>query len=67
MRLEFDNLGMIPATWPKTFYRVETWNTGSRVADFTTPGEAARFAIADARERGYRYDHKVCAMTLNGR
>ena len=67
MRLELNDLGMIPATWPKTFYRVETWNTGSRVADFTTSGEAARFAIADARERGFHYDHRVCQMTLSGR
>ena len=67
MRLELDDLGMIPATWPKTFFRVEMYLTGSRVADFTTRGEAGRFAITDARERGCRYDHRIIQMTLGGR
>lgn len=41
MRLQLNEHGMIPADYPKTFYRVETWATGYHVADFTNEAEAA--------------------------
>lgn len=62
MRLTPDCLGRITAEYPATFYRVSTWATERRVADFSTHGEAAAFAITDARESGCRYDHKVSTM-----
>ena len=65
MKLNLNNLGRISAEYPKTFFRVEKWSNGARVADFTTEAEAAAFAIENAREVGCRYDHKVCRMSLS--
>lgn len=59
-------MGMIPASYPKTFYRVETWSGGHYVADFTTAGEAYSYAIAHDKERGCRFDHRVAQMHLTG-
>lgn len=67
MQLHLDKIGFISADYPKTFYRVECWNMGSRIADFTTSGEAASFAIRHAKENGYRYDHKVSKINMTGR
>ena len=36
MRLHLDHLGMIPASYPKTFYRVETWSGGHYGIDTMT-------------------------------
>jgi hypothetical protein len=66
MQLNLDHMGRIAADYPATFYRVETWTTGRRVADFTTEAEAAAFAIADARATGCRYDHKVATVKVRG-
>jgi hypothetical protein len=67
MTLSLDSLGRIPATAPRAFYRVETWDTGRRVADFSTLPEAQAFAVSDARKRGCRYDHKVSPIQMAGR
>lgn len=64
MQLNLDSLGMIPANYPKTFYRVTTWATGSFVADFTTEGEAVNASYAS--NHGGRFDHKVSTMHLTG-
>lgn len=64
MKLKLDELGMIPASYPKTFYRVSTWNTCAFVADFTTEAEAVRASYA--RNHGGRFDHKVSTMHLAG-
>lgn len=66
MQLNLDTLGRIAADCPATFFRVETWSTGKRVADFTTQTEAEAFAISDAREAGCRYDHKVATIRARG-
>lgn len=63
-RLPMDHLGRIPENRQVHFYRVETWGDGFFVADFALKGEAHAFAIEHARENGYRYDHKVCPVTL---
>jgi hypothetical protein len=62
--LPLTELGFIPSDRAKTFYRVESWNTGSFIADFATQAEAKSFAISDARANGCRYDHKVSTCTL---
>lgn len=59
MQLNLDPLGRIPEDYPPRFFRVSYWSSGMRVADFSTDGEAAAFAIADARAQKCRYDHKV--------
>lgn len=64
MRLHLDAMGMIPAGYPRTFYRVSDWKSGRRLADFSTPGEAERFAVEDSG-RG-NLDHKVSALHLSG-
>ena len=64
MQLKLNELGMIPATYPKTFFRVSTWNTGSFVADFSTEAEA--IAASCASKNGTKYDHKVSKMHLVG-
>lgn len=66
MQLHLDSLGLIPATYPKTFYRVECWNRGKRIADFDNMAEASRFAIDHAKQTGARYDHKVATMHVRG-
>jgi hypothetical protein len=63
MQLQLTSIGLIRDDCPKVFYRVETWMTGRRVADFTNEAEAHRFAIEDARN--LRYDHKVVTMKLS--
>lgn len=63
MQINLDKFGRLPEGCPTVFYRVEAW-AGSRIADFTTHGEAAAFAIADAQAKGCRYDHKVSKMTI---
>lgn len=63
--LPFTELGLIPSSRQKTFFRVERWS-GSFVADFATKAEADDFAISDARANGCRYDHKVSTVTLTG-
>lgn len=62
MQLELDALGMIPATYPKKFYRVEDYKSGKRIADFTTESEARK--VAYASYTGLKFDHKICHMTL---
>lgn len=64
MRLHLNEKGMIGSDYPKEFFRVEDWRSGRMIADFTLHGEAAQFAICDAREKGCRYDHKVSRVTL---
>lgn len=64
MKLHLDELGMIPADYPKTFYRVETWETGSFVADYSTEAEAVKASYASTH--GGRFDHKVSPMHLAG-
>lgn len=65
-QLPMTELGFIPNDRQKTFFRVESWNTGSFIADFATKAEAQAFAISDARARGCRYDHKVSTCILRG-
>lgn len=65
-QLPMTTLGTIPSDRAKTFYRVESWNTGSFIADFATKAEAQAFAISDARANGCRYDHKVSTCILKG-
>jgi hypothetical protein len=67
MQLKLDTMGRIAADYPATFYRVENWTTGRRVADFATKSEAEAFAISDARATGCRYDHSVATMRVQGR
>jgi hypothetical protein len=57
--------GIIPSDRQRTFFRVENWN-GRFLADFGTEREAKQFAIADARAKGARYDHKVSTVHLRG-
>lgn len=64
--LETTEFGTIPVDRVKTFYRVESWNTGSFIADFATEAEAKAFSISDARARGCRYDHKVSTRIMRG-
>lgn len=64
MQLKLDALGMIPADYPRTFYRVEHYATGRYLADFTTETEAYKFAYASTH--GGRYDHKVSTMHMTG-
>lgn len=64
MKLHLDELGMIPATYPSTFYRVEDWMTGRRIADYTTEAEAVKASYAS--NHGGRYDHKVSTMHMAG-
>ena len=63
-QLSLTALGTIPSDRAKTFYRVESWNTGSFIADFANKLEAQSFAIIDARVKGCRYDHKVSTCIL---
>jgi hypothetical protein len=65
-QLPMTALGTIPSDRAKTFYRVESWNTGSFIADFATKAEAQAFAISDAHANGCRYDHKVSTCILKG-
>lgn len=62
MRLQLDELGMIPANYPKTFYRVSDWKSGAFIADFSNEGEATVFSYVS--NHGGRYDHKVSTMHL---
>jgi len=64
MRLHLDANRNIPSTHPKSFFRVETWNTRSYVADFTTEAEALAFAIQHAKDTGCRYDHRVSRVYM---
>jgi hypothetical protein len=64
MRLHLDANRNIPSTYPKSFFRVETWRTGSYVADFTSEAEASAFAIQHAKDTGCRYDHKVSRVHM---
>ena len=64
MEINLDKMGRIAEGTPAVFFRVETWNTSARVADFTTEGEAAAFAIADASAKRCRFDHKVSRITM---
>ena len=64
MKLQQDELGMIPANYPKVWFLVSTWNTGSFVADYSTEGEA--IAASYASKNGTKYDHKVSTMRLTG-
>ncbi|MEC9244632.1 MAG: hypothetical protein VYB05_07670 [Pseudomonadota bacterium] len=64
MQLQLDELGLIPASYPKTFYRVEDWRTGRRVADYSTEAEAVKASYASAH--GGRFDHKVSTMHMAG-
>jgi len=64
MRLQLDDLGFIPADYPRSFFRVEDERTGKRIADFTTAAEAHKFAIVDSG-KGNR-DHKVAQMHMTG-
>lgn len=64
MKLELNENGTIPATYPKTWFRVSTWNTGSFVADYSTEAEAV--AASYASKNGTKYDHKVSTMVLTG-
>ena len=57
MKLHLDQIGRIPAAYPKTFWRVSTWRTDRRVADFDNQAEAVAFSITDSG-RG-NTDHKV--------
>jgi hypothetical protein len=52
----------IPANYPRTFYRVETFRGGFYRADFDNLTEAQAFAISDSG-RG-NIDHAVKAMHL---
>lgn len=63
-QLSLSPLGLIPLDYPRTFYRVEDWINGKRIADFTSLSEATAFAINDARKTGCRHDHKVCTVRL---
>ncbi len=63
MRLHLDSLGYIPATYPKTFYRVSTWKTDRRIADFDSKSEAVCFAIVDSGKGNF--DHKVATLHLD--
>lgn len=64
-RLNIDTLGRVPASRVAVFYRVETWTNGRPVADFTLKSEADHFAVADARAKGCRHDHKVSKVRLS--
>lgn len=64
MRLQLDQLGMIPADYPRSFFRVSSERTGSRIADFDNRAEAETFAIVDSG-KGNR-DHRVAAMHMTG-
>ncbi|GGA64629.1 hypothetical protein [Pelagibacterium lentulum] len=64
MKLKLDALGMIPADYPKTFYRVSTWSTDSYVADYSSEDEAKKASFASTH--GGRFDHKVSTMHLAG-
>lgn len=65
MQLHLNDLGMIPATYPKIFYRVSTWETERRVADYTNEDEARLAARASVH--GGRFDHKVSTIYMTGR
>lgn len=65
MQLNLDQLGRITAEYPAVFFRVSTWTTERRVADFSNEDEAKRFAITHAKETGCRYDHKVSTMKIS--
>lgn len=62
MKLELDSLGMVPATYPKKFYRLTTWATGRYVADYDSLSEAK--AASYASKNGTKYDHKVSTMEI---
>ena len=64
MELHLDKFGRIAEGTPEVFFRVETWLTGMRLADFTTEAEASAFAIADAAAKRCRYDHKVSCIVI---
>lgn len=65
MKLQRDELGMIPADYPKVFYRVYHWMTGAFIADFSNEAEAVEFSYV--RNHGGRYDHKVATMRMTAR
>ena len=56
---------MIPATYPKTFFRVTDWNSGVYIADFDQEGEAVAFSYCT--NTGKRFDDRVSTMRLTGR
>lgn len=66
MQINLTAIGNIADNAPKTFFRVECWRIGRRIADFTNQAEAQAFAIKHARDNGYRFDHKVATIRLAG-
>ena len=63
MKLNLDNLGRITPEYPKTFYRLTNWMTGTYVADYSTESEAIQASYAS--KNGTMYDHKVSEMHIN--
>ena len=62
MRLQLTQTGHIAPEYPVTFFRVEDYMTGMRIADFTDRAETVRFAINDADQKHRRYDHRVVTL-----
>ena len=65
MQLTLDQPGMIPATYPATFYRVSDWRTGRFIADYSTQAEAVKASYASTT--GKRFDDSVATMHRTGR
>ena len=63
MQLHLDPMGRIPADYPARFWRVSTWRTDYRLADFDNEAEAKRFAVEDSGKGNL--DHKVATMNIN--
>ncbi len=63
-KLPLNHMGNIPNNRQSTFYRVEDWKNGWFVADFGLKSEADRFAIEDAKSKGFFYDHKVSRIVM---
>lgn len=64
MKLTRDAIGMIPADYPKSFFRLSNWMSGAFVEDYSTEAEAV--AASYASVNGTRYDHKVSKMQMVG-
>jgi hypothetical protein len=65
MQLHLDaRTGTIPASYPKTWFRVSDWITGRFIADFTTKAEA--YECSFSSNTGKRYNDKVSTMRLSG-
>ncbi len=64
MKLQRDALGMIPASYPRTFYRLTNWMTGAFVDDYDNHSEAV--AASYASKNGTQYDHNVSTMHVTG-